>query len=77
MLHLQAECPTRSGVESRPGLRDSFLTLLLDLGPHDPLTMKDQGGKDEEAQHVASGVDHKWRLTMTQALLYSSYLQLC
>lgn len=59
LLDLQAECPTRSGVESRPGLRDSFLTPLLELRPQDPLTIKDQGGKDEETQHVASGVDQK------------------
>lgn len=49
LLDSQAECPTHTGVESRPRLRDSFLTLLLkppslELRPHDLLTMKDQGG---------------------------------
>lgn len=52
LLDSKAECPTLSGAESRSGLRDNFLTLLLkslslELRPHDPLTIKDQGGKDQ------------------------------
>ena len=73
LLDSQAECPTHPEVKSKPGLRDSFLMLLLkspslELWPQDPLTIKDQGGEDQKTQHVACRVDHCPLLTMNQAL---------
>ena len=60
LLDAQAESRSCSGMVGRPpGLRESFPTLLLGpppsgTQPDGPLTIKDQGGHHQQAQHVAS-----------------------
>lgn len=64
LLDSQAERPTLLWVrqlalaEGRLSHPQNQIPLAVELRSNDPLTIKDQGGEHQEAQHVASRADH-------------------